>query len=652
MPIHDLKILIADDDEDDFILIREFINDGFPTTNPHIDWARSGQETLSFLDTNAYNLCLLDIRLGEFNGLELLREVRKKGLTLPIIFLTGQGDEETAVEAMKLGASDYFGKSSLSGKILSHAITQSLELHNEKDQRHIAESALDAQGKLLQAVSEASTVLLTGKNHQDSIFKAMRILGETLKVNSAEIYQNLDSANGKRKFIKCFTWKKENFHTVNNEDIFANPNCGNPELERKFTSLNKNKFMQIALKELPLPAKELFSNQGIHSFILVPIIIEDVFWGFIAFGNSQPERQWSKNEESLLKTVAASIGSKIRRHDDEVAFHSIVEGTSSQLGDDFFRSLVSNLASALPVGKAYVSEMIGVNSSECSILAGWDNGDFVSNKNFNIKNTPFEEVIAGMVSFNSDSGDDIFNGNSFLGAQNVKSYAAVPCFDSHLRINGHLSVMDDKPMLDKHRTLSVLKIFAARAGAELERKRNENLIRNMAYHDALTGLPNRILLNDRLQMALAHAQRSQSLLAVLFMDFDHFKSINDNLGHDIGDQVLKGVAARLKKCLRSQDTVARLGGDEFILLLSEFNSPVDAENLATKILQEIRKPLQIQGHELNISLSIGVALFPRDGETSTVLLKHADEALYFAKKKGKNCFQFYNSREIGMQEHK
>jgi diguanylate cyclase (GGDEF)-like protein len=650
MQIQDLRILIADDDEDDFILIREFIKDGFPTSNLHIEWARSGQEALSFLDTNAYNVCLLDIRLGEFNGLELLSEIRKTGLTLPIIFLTGQGDEETAVEAMKLGASDYFGKASLSGKTLSHAITKSLELHKEKDKRHIAESTLDAQDILLQAVSNASTVLLTGKNHRDSILEAMKILGKTLKVNSAEIYQNLDSSNGKQKFIKCFTWKNKNSHTENNENIFANPNCGNLELEKKFTSLNENKFTQIAIKELPLPAKERFSAQGIHSFILVPIIIEDVFWGFLAFGNSQPERQWSKNEESLLKTVAASIGSKIRRHDDEVAFHSIVEGTSSQLGDDFFRSLVSNLASALPVGKAYVSEMIGINSSECSILAGWDNGDFVSNKIFNIKNTPFEEVIAGMVSFNSDSDDDIFNGSSFLGKQNVRSYAAVPCFDSHLRINGHLSVMDDKPMLDKHRTLSVLKIFAARAGAELERKRNENLIRNMAYHDALTGLPNRILLNDRLQMALAHAQRSQSLLAVLFMDFDHFKSINDKLGHDIGDLVLKGVAARLKKCLRSQDTVARLGGDEFILLLSEFNSPLDAENLANKILLEIRKPLQIQEHELNISLSIGVALFPRDGETSTVLLKHADEALYFAKKQGKNCFQFYDSREIGMQE--
>ncbi len=648
MPNHDLRILIADDDEDDFILIREFVKDGFPSANLHLDWARSGRDALSFLDSNEYSVCLFDFRLGDLNGLELLREVRKMGLTLPIIFLTGQGDEATAVEAMKSGASDYLGKASLSGKILSHAISQALELHREKDQRFKAESTLDAQDILLQAVSDASTILLTGKNHQDAILEALKILGKALKVDSAEIYQNMDSANGKQKFLECFAWRKNISFDKDHEDIFAGTTWGSLELDRIFLSLKENNFTQISMKELLLPASKILPNQGILSFTFVPIIIEEVFWGFIVFGNLQPVRQWSRNEESLLKTVAASIGSKIRRHDDEVAFHSIVEGTSSQLGDDFFRSLVSNLALALPVGKAFVSEMIGLNSSECSILAGWDNGEFVNNKTFNIKNTPFEEVIAGMVAFNSDSADDIFNGNSFLGKQNVKSYAAVPCFDSHLRVNGHLSVMDKKPMLEKQRTLSVLKIFAARAGAELERKRNENLIRNMAYHDALTGLPNRILLNDRLQMALAHAQRSQSLLAVLFMDFDHFKTINDNLGHDAGDLVLKGVAARLKKCLRGQDTVARLGGDEFILLLSEINSPLDADNLANKILREIRKPMKIQEHELNISLSIGVALYPRDGETSTVLMKHADEALYLAKKQGKNCFQFYNSKKAGL----
>ena len=650
MPNHDLRILIADDDEDDFILIQEFIREGFPEARPHLDWARSAQEALSCLNSNQYSICLFDFRLGEPDGLELLRNVRKKGLTLPIILLTGQGDEETAVEAMKSGASDYLGKSSLSGKTLSHTIAQALKLHNEKDQRRKAESTLDAQDILLQAVSDASNILLTAKNHKDSILEALKILGRALRVDSAEIYQNMANSNGTPKFFQCFSWAKNFTREESSKDIFANPSCENSELEKKISSLKEGGFIQIALNELRMPARKLVPNGKISLFTLVPIIMEEVFWGFIAFGDSQSERKWSRNEESLLKTVAASIGSKIRRHNDETAFRSIVEGTSAQLGDDFFRSLVSNLATALPVCKAYVSEMIGGNSLECSILAGWENGEFVRNKMFNIKNTPFEDVIAGMVTFNSDSDHEIFNCQNISNGQKIRSYAAVPCFDSHLRINGHLSVMDEKPMLNKTRTLSVLKIFAARAGAELERKKNESLIRNMAYHDALTGLPNRILLNDRLEMALAQAQRSQSLVAVLFMDFDHFKTINDNLGHDVGDQVLKGVAARLKNCLRNQDTVARLGGDEFILLLSEINSPLDADNLANKILHAIRKPMRIQDHELDISLSIGVSLYPRDGENSSALMKHADEALYLAKKQGKNCFKFYNSKELEQEE--
>lgn len=650
MSHQDLRILIADDDEDDFILIREFIRDGFPSANHQLDWARSCPEALSCLDNSEYNICIFDFRLGEPDGLELLQKVRKSGFVLPVIFLTGQGDEETAVEAMKSGASDYLGKASLSAKTLSHAISQSLKLYREEDQRRKAESALNAQDILLQAVSDASNCLLTGKNHRDSILEALQILGEVLKVDSAEIYQNLDSANGSRKVFQCFTWTKDFPQDEKYVGLFQNQSYESSKLENNFSSLGESNFTQIAITELPQQIRDIFQKRGTLSFTLVPITTEGVFWGFIVFGDSQSKREWTKNEESLLKTVAANIGSKIRRHNDEAAFHSIVEGTSSHLGDEFFRSLVHKLATSLPVCKAYVSEMIGYNSSQCSILAGWEDGEFVNNKMFDIKNTPYEEVIAGMVSFNSNSDHEIFNGHLFLGKQKVKSYAAVPCFDSHLKIIGHLSVMDDKPMHDKQRTLSVLKIFAARAGAELERKRNENLIRNMAYHDALTGLPNRILLNDRLEMALAQSQRSQSIVAVLFLDFDHFKMINDNLGHEVGDQVLKGVAGRLKKCLRSQDTVARLGGDEFILLLPEINSPLDADHLAKKLLHVVRKPLKTREHEVNITLSIGIALYPRDGETSTVLLKHADEALYLAKNQGKNCYQFFNSKEMGAQK--
>ena len=198
-------------------------------------------------------------------------------------------------------------------------------------------------------------------------------------------------------------------------------------------------------------------------------------------------------------------------------------------------------------------------------------------------------------------------------------------FDSNYKIIGHLAVMDDKPMLDKKLTLSILKIFAARAAAEVERKRTESAMRNMAYHDALTDLPNRIFLNDRLEMALLQARRNDSLVALLYIDFDHFKQINDGLGHDVGDELLQSVGNRLKECLRQQDTVARLGGDEFILLLPEITNHEDAGKLAQKLLEKIRPPFSIDQHEINITLSIGIGLYPHD-----------------AKNNGRDCYHYYN----------
>jgi diguanylate cyclase (GGDEF)-like protein len=650
MQFSDLKILIAEDDEDDVILIREFIRDGFPDTDLHFDWASSATEALSRLENNDYNICFFDFRLGEKNGLQLLRSVRKKGYSLPIIFLTGQGDEEIAVEVMKSGATDYLAKSGLSVKSLSHAIHQSLRIHEEADQRRKAENTLSAQDQLLQAISDATNCLLILKNHEEAIAKALDILGKALKVKVVEIYQCNEESNGAQKFSKSFSWNQDSARKENLEGFFQNKTIQNLQMEDCFNSLKTDNFVQILVKGLPPTIAETIQRRGILLLSLVPIIIDEAFWGFIAFGDSQSERQWSKNEESLLKAVAANIGSEIRRHNDEAAFHSIVEGTSSRVGDDFFQSLVRHLAAALPVSKVFVSEMLSYNSSECSIVAGWNDGEFLNDQMFNIKNTPYEEVLAGMISFHPDSIQDKFNGHMNFSTGNVRSYAAVPCFDSKCKIIGHLSIMDEKPMVDRQRTLSILKLFAARAGAELERKRTEGLIRNMAYHDALTGLPNRILLNDRLEMALAQAQRSQSLLAVLFLDFDHFKKINDNLGHGVGDLVLKGIGARLKKCLRNQDTVARLGGDEFILLLPEINSPTDADHLAKKLLHAVSQPFHVQEHELRITLSVGVALYPRDGENSTTLLKHADDALYLAKKQGKNCYQFYNPQEMGVGE--
>ncbi|MEH6627522.1 MAG: EAL domain-containing protein [Motiliproteus sp.] len=176
-----------------------------------------------------------------------------------------------------------------------------------------------------------------------------------------------------------------------------------------------------------------------------------------------------------------------------------------------------------------------------------------------------------------------------------------------------------------------------------ERKRAEELVNFQLYHDLLTKLPNRALFRDRLKQAIAYSKRHSSQLAVMYLDMDRFKIINDSLGHLAGDLLLQSVAVKLRSCLRDSDTLARVGGDEFNLLLPNVNSDKDATIIATKILREIEKPMVLEGVEVFISFSIGIAIYPKDGETIDSLIKHADTAMYHVKDNGKKNFEFYHA---------
>ena len=175
-----------------------------------------------------------------------------------------------------------------------------------------------------------------------------------------------------------------------------------------------------------------------------------------------------------------------------------------------------------------------------------------------------------------------------------------------------------------------------------ERKRAQKEISLLAYYDTLTGLPNRRLLLDRLNQSIAKARRYQRSVAVMFMDLDKFKKINDTLGHDIGDELLKVVAARLNACVRSEDTVSRQGGDEFIVL-TEINIPQDAALVAEKILKAMSEPVSVSGHAMHVTASIGIAIFPANAENAQELMKKADSAMYSAKKAGRNRYLFYQA---------
>jgi len=227
-------------------------------------------------------------------------------------------------------------------------------------------------------------------------------------------------------------------------------------------------------------------------------------------------------------------------------------------------------------------------------------------------------------------GDLIANFNAMLDEIQAR--------DNALEVHKH---MLEERVWQRTRELKV-------ANLELEsaKERAESVARRMQYHahhDSLTGLPNRTLLNDRISTELAHARRQQTVLALLFLDLDRFKLINDSLGHATGDQLLRVISRRLSSCIRDEDTVARLGGDEFMVLLPRISGSADAGRIGRKILDCLVEPVSCNGHELHITTSIGISVYPYDGRDAETLVKNADISMYRAKELGRNKVVYYTA---------
>ncbi|MFB2834434.1 CHASE2 domain-containing protein [Floridanema evergladense] len=240
------------------------------------------------------------------------------------------------------------------------------------------------------------------------------------------------------------------------------------------------------------------------------------------------------------------------------------------------------------------------------------------------------------------SGNATENEEEFTNSQGITHHIATkrslhkdPA--GNIFLVGVIRDITERKQLEEHlkRTADEL----ARSNTEL--KLSEDRLRYLAYHDTLTGLPNRKLFHERLSQSIEWARQNHHLLALLFLDLDGFKLINDTKGHNIGDLLLQTVAERLKRCLRSSDTVSRLGGDEFTVILPGIPSLTDIARVADKILATINQPFVLQSHKIYISTSIGISVYPLNGEDMDTLIKNADAAMYSAKEQGKNKYNFF-----------
>ncbi|WP_052452393.1 sensor domain-containing protein [Noviherbaspirillum autotrophicum] len=238
--------------------------------------------------------------------------------------------------------------------------------------------------------------------------------------------------------------------------------------------------------------------------------------------------------------------------------------------------------------------------------------------------------------------DELWAGYRTAAAQfGLRACWSTPIFSSRGTVLGSFAMYYREPRKPQSGDLYLAGVAAHMAGIAIERHQAQEHISYIAHHDALTGLPNRLLLRSSLSQAILHAQRQQGLVALLFIDLDNFKRINDSLGHHIGDVLLQKVARRLQSCLRRDDLLARIGGDEFVIILSPVAQPNEAALVADKVLKAFAPPIEVEGHELHAGGSIGISIYPADGEDADTLMRAADTAMYHAKESGRGNFQFF-----------
>jgi diguanylate cyclase (GGDEF)-like protein/PAS domain S-box-containing protein len=363
--------------------------------------------------------------------------------------------------------------------------------------------------------------------------------------------------------------------------------------------------------------------------------------------------RWVRSYIYPIKDEAGIIREMVLVHEDvtekkrvEDAIRLIAAGVAAETGERFFQQLVQSLVSLFDTDLAFIALLDDSDTQCVNTIAVCDHGQIAADFSYPLPGTPCATVVGQTTCAYPRDVQRLFPKDRMLVERGAESYIGTPLFDEQKKPLGIIVMLDGKPFERIERVKDILEIFATRAGTEVQRLRAESHIRRMAYQDYLTGLASRVHLHERLLEVLNRVRLSGEGGALVLIDLDHFKTINDALGHDVGDEVLRAVARRLTETVSARGFLARLGGDEFVVLLTtDTRSTREAENevheLAREIMESMTSPIDVGERNFTIGASIGVALFPKNGETELDILRHADMALYQAKSMGRGMIQFY-----------
>jgi diguanylate cyclase (GGDEF)-like protein/PAS domain S-box-containing protein len=471
-------------------------------------------------------------------------------------------------------------------------------------------AALRYRDAVLHAITLSAAALVTSNSLDEGAPKALEIVGKALDVDRILVIEYTEPVKAAQPVSFCFGWQAPGAAVKVGPDFLTRYPANSPEVIAWMTRASEGKSVPGSIRDMHGAVRELFEALQIKSILLVPIRVAGKVWGNIGIDSCREEREWSQTEIDVLETLAEIIGSAIVRErylKQLAAANSIINATPTVL---FRLSAAANFPLTSLFGNV---EWFGHAAAE--LLS---------------RPTLYQQLI---------HPDDQARVIDALSASRQPASASrvidfrVDRNGTYLWVEGHLNPIRDQGGNVKEIEGIIVDIT--------ERKNREDQILFMARFDPLTGLFNRTVFVDWVQKAVARVKRGGKGFAILYLDLDHFKDVNDTLGHPVGDLLLKAVAERLRSKVRETDVVARFGGDEFAVMQTDVTDPADASVLARKLIDNLSQPYSIEGNLIRLGASIGIAMCGPDALDAESLLSYADVALYRAKAEGRSKYRFF-----------
>ncbi len=546
------------------------------------------------------DIVLSDVIIGGVESFEMLKQMRQINSNISIAVFANFKKSDILARAIGSGIDQFFPKPFDVEQV--RVVVEHMCANVQKQKQTLLE--LKRQQNMLNVISKMAENFLQHTDWHVALGKELLSLKQTASISSIFVYQD-NSTQAASKAQQVLALHADTNLSID-KDIYYHQHY----LMRWKKSLKNGECFRCIKTKCHPTEQQLLRSFGADEVFLLPIFVDAKWWGFLGVADVDT-LLLTASDIRMLKTAASIIGSAINNQENIQAL---------QLSSSLFEHTVEGAVvtdaknKIIKVNRSF-TEITGYEPSE---VLGKDPKIFKSGKhNAGFYKRMWREIHT----------KDHWQGEVINRKKDGK------IFFEWLRIN---AVRDDSGKIQRY-----IAIFS-----DVSHQRQDvRKYAHLATHDYLTNLPNRVLLSDRLEQAFLHAKRFEKKIAVIFCDLDNFKPINDTYGHDVGDELLKGIAMRLKSSLRQEDTVARYGGDEFVVLIDEFSEDIFLQTVVNKILRSLKEPIAINGVAIPVSMSIGVSVYPDSASTAESLLKMADKAMYQAKERGKNNAVFYEADE-------